>query len=440
MILAEKSNHELQNIDKIKEIISEHSVKPLHCAKTTSLDGITSKGSKFSEFFPIKKSDSFSNISQKSTPKTNRRNSDNQIFEREVFQVSRTSSSGIASDRLSRSSNDQDPVKETIEKDGVPTRTSKDNLLDQLISKFEPSTELKTRRAERSIFSDAETEVSPRSKSNAVFSDNDSQCKSRPRKRNNNSELYKIKDDVIKLNKVLISRMKKSSEKSITSIRDRKLTMLYDQGQSSQKIAEKKYREMVSVRNLNLEKPQPIAKMLQAELDVTKSQVDLLIAREEARTKLLDYLLSKFQDEQNPKREIRKSETSSKKLVLTESTSVNMFQQIQEGNLPGSDNSVLVAIKIPASSTGFGLSLVQRADKCGIIVDSNHKGGDLKAGDRLIEVNGKNVVDMNISQIPGLLKQSSEAKLVVIRETRYRSRRKESILRKGNSKGSTTYV
>ena len=67
------------------------------------------------------------------------------------------------------------------------------------------------------------------------------------------------------------------------------------------------------------------------------------------------------------------------------------------------------------SNNGFGISLQQKSLNEGIVVDLPDDGTGLEIGDRILEINGKLTIGMELTEIPKLLENFDEAKIVVLK-------------------------
>lgn len=67
------------------------------------------------------------------------------------------------------------------------------------------------------------------------------------------------------------------------------------------------------------------------------------------------------------------------------------------------------------SNNGFGISLQQKSLNEGIVVDLPDEGTGLEIGDRILEINGKLTIGMELTEIPKLLENFDEAKIVVLK-------------------------
>ena len=73
------------------------------------------------------------------------------------------------------------------------------------------------------------------------------------------------------------------------------------------------------------------------------------------------------------------------------------------------------------SNNGFGISLHQKSLSDAIVVDLPDEGTGLEIGDQVLEINGKLTLGMQLTDIPKLLENFEEAKIVVLKHEKLTS-------------------
>jgi hypothetical protein len=111
------------------------------------------------------------------------------------------------------------------------------------------------------------------------------------------------------------------------------------------------------------------------------------------------------------------SEETNKMLVIGSTSQVPVISSQIFGLLESRDSKARIQSIILKrnSNNGFGISLQQKSLIEGIVVDLPDEGTGLEMGDQILEINGRLTIGMELTEIPKLLENFDEAKIVVLK-------------------------